>query len=78
MTTKLTPGNYMKVSKVLETLNHKWCKPTLATVAEKVLTKHSGEHDVYFSTEELKSIMIPDLFKELECEVVTHMIIADK
>lgn len=74
MTNQLQSGNYMNAKHVIETLNHRFCRPTLASIAEKVCKKHQGEHGIYFNTTDLKNIMMPDLFKELECEVTTHMI----
>lgn len=71
----LKPGNYMNVHHVIETLNHRFSRPTLASIAEKVCTKHQGKHSIYFNTMDLKNIMMPDLFKELECNVITHMVI---
>jgi len=70
----LTPGNYMNAYHVIETLIHCFGKPTLASIIEKVCTKHQGEPGIYFNTTDLKNIMMPDLFKELECIVVTYMV----
>lgn len=77
-TNQLPSGNYMNAYHVIETLNHRFCRPTLASIAEKVCTKHQGEYGTYFSTTDLKNIMMPDLFKELECEVTTHMILSEE
>ena len=70
----LIPGNYMNAYHVIETLNHCFSRPTLASIAEKFCTKHQGKHSIYFNTTDLKNIMMPDLFKELECIVVTYMV----
>lgn len=72
MKKKLNPGNYMKVTSVRLFLSKYF--PNIEMEANK-LTKYEGEYDIYFSTLDLKSIMSSDLFKELECEVTTHMIL---
>ena len=75
---KLKPGNYMKVNRVIEILNHKFCKSTLASIVEKICPKHEGEYDIYYNTKDLKNVIESTLFRELECEVITHMIIEKK
>jgi hypothetical protein len=71
---KLNPGNYMKVTPVRLFLAKYF--PNIEMQANK-LTKHEGEYDVYFNTSDLKSIMDLDLFKEMECQVTTHMILSE-
>ena len=70
----LAPGNYMKTTSVLRFLR---IFPIECMNANQ-LTKHIGERDVYFNTADLKTIMEVDLFKEMECECVTHMILTEK
>jgi len=74
MERKLQPGNYMKVSKVTEFLENHF-KSTLLDIVKKVCPKHEGEHNIYYSTADLKNLMMPYIFQELECEVVTHIIL---
>ena len=69
---KLQPGNYMKVTPVLLFL----AKHPIQCMNANKLTKHIGEYNVYFNTEDLKPIMPKYLFEELECETVTHMILS--
>jgi hypothetical protein len=45
------------------------------TMNANKLEKHIGEYDVYFSTSDLKTIMSEAMFKEMECECVTHLIL---
>jgi hypothetical protein len=68
----LKPGSYMKISSVIRFLAK--YNPIKEMEANK-LTKHKGEFDVYFSTADLKSIMNIDLFREMECECITHLIL---
>ena len=75
MNTSLKPGHYMKVTPVRLFLS-KWF-PNIEMEANK-LTKHEGEFDVYFSTSDLKTIMKLDIFKELECECTTHVILSEE
>jgi hypothetical protein len=70
----LQPGNYMKTTSVLNFLNH---FPTECMKANK-LPKHTGEYDVYFSTADLKAIINKDVFNEMECECITHMILTEQ
>jgi hypothetical protein len=77
MNKTLQPGNYMKANRVIETLNHRFCKSTLASIIEKVCIKHEGEFGEYYNTRDLKSLIEPSLFRELECEVTTHMILSE-
>jgi hypothetical protein len=69
---KLQPGNYMKVTPVLLFL----AKHPIQCMHANKLTKHMGEYNVYFNTEDLKPLMPTYLFNELECETVTHMILS--
>ena len=69
---QLQPGNYMKVTPVLLFL----AKHPIICMEANELTKHTGEYNVYFDTKDLKPLMPEYLFKELECETVTHMILS--
>jgi len=71
-TTSLQPGNYMKVTSVRLFLSK--YHPLIEMEANR-LPKHIGEYDVYFSTTNLQTIMDKNLFKDLECECITHMIL---
>jgi len=73
MNTMLKPGRYMKTTSVLQKLS----KFPIQQMNANKLTKHIGEYDVYFSTEDLKSIMTEDSFKWLECECTTHVILSE-
>jgi hypothetical protein len=70
MTNQLQSGNYMKTTQVLDFLR---IYPTQCAKANQ-LTKHIGEYNVYFNTEDLKPIMDNEMFREMECYCVTHMI----
>jgi len=73
MNNSLQSGNYMKVTPVRLFLA---MHPIECMNANK-LEKHMGEYDVYFKTSDLKTIMSDSIFRELECEVTTHMIISE-
>ncbi len=68
----LQPGNYMKTASVLNFLSHF----PIQRMKANQLPKHIGEYDVYFNTADLQTVMSADIFKEMECECVTHMILA--
>ena len=72
---RLQPGNYMKVTPVRLFLSKYF--PNIETEANK-LPKHIGEYDVYFNTADLQKVMDKNLFQELECECITHMILTEK
>ncbi len=73
MKNSLNPGRYMKVTPVRLFLAKYF--PIIEMQANE-LTKHEGEYDVYFSTEDLKSIVSSDIFHILECECTTHVILS--
>ena len=73
MKNSLQSGNYMKVTPVRLFLA---MYPIECMNANK-LEKHMGEYDVYFKTSDLKTIMSDSIFLELECEVITHMILSE-
>ena len=60
----LQPGNYMKVNSVMNYFYHVNLKSTLAGIIKKVCPIHEGEFDIYFNTKDIKSVMMPDLFRE--------------
>lgn len=75
MQNKLKPGHYMKTTSVLRFVS-KWFPSQILNV--KVLEKHRGEYDVYFKTEDLKFTLSNDIFREMECDVTTHVILSDE
>lgn len=76
--TSLQPGNYMKVNSVMNYFYHVNLKSTLADIVKKACTIHEGEFDIYYNTKDLKSVITPDLFREMECQVTTHMILTEE
>jgi len=73
-TPTLLPGRYMKISKVNEYLQ-KYNSQALPFILR--LDIHEGEHDVYYSTIDLKKILKEDFFRDMECSVVTHLILSE-
>ena len=71
-TPSLKQGNYMKVTSVRLFLSK--YHPIIEMEANR-LPKHIGEYDTYFNTTDLQKIMDQSLFKDLECECITHMIL---
>lgn len=71
----LQPGNYMKCESVMDYFYHINVKTTLASIILKVCPIHGSEGYIFYNTKDLKSVMMPGLFQELECQVTTHMII---
>jgi hypothetical protein len=71
----LKSGNYMNVGEVDDYLCHINLRPTLVDIIKKVCPIHECKLDIYYNTSDLKSVMRPDLFRELECNVITHMVI---
>jgi hypothetical protein len=67
----LKPGNYMKTTSVIQFLSN---APSHQMNVDKC-EKHIGEIDVYFSTSDLKNVMSENMFRQMECECVTHMIL---
>jgi hypothetical protein len=72
-TTKQTlkHGNYMKVKYV----NAYFAIAPTHLKYVKELPQHKGRHDIYYSTEDLKSIMSPGMFNELEHICTTFLIV---
>ena len=74
MNNKLPNGNYMKVKAVMNYFRHENAKSTLASIIEKTCPVCVGEYSDYYNTEDIKTVINPDLFREMECHVTTHMI----
>jgi hypothetical protein len=74
MKTSLQPGNYMRTKAVINWLDtnlpaHKY--------AEQIMDEcpiYQGSESNYFLTEDLKSIIKPELFREMECDCTTYVI----
>ena len=73
MNNSLQSGNYMKVTPVRLFL----AMHPIILMRANVLEKHVGEYNFYFKTSDLKTIMSDSIFRELECEVITHMILSE-
>jgi hypothetical protein len=74
MTKKLPIGHFMKTSAVINFLE-RISKLNLALEVKKTCKIYEGEFDIYFNVDDLKKILEKDLFQEMECECVTHMIL---
>jgi len=74
MKTTLQPGSYMRTKSVVSWLNSNLPKHKYA---EKILDEceiYKGSESNYFSTEDLKSIIKEDMFREMECDCITYII----
>ena len=74
MKTTLQPGSYMRTKSVISWLNsnlpnHKYSEQILDDC--KI---YKGTESNYFSTEDLKTIIKSDMFKEMECDCITYII----
>ena len=67
----LLPGQYMKVTSVLQFIS-KWFPTQILKIQD--LKKHIGEYDVYFSTADLQSAIPTTVFEEMEMDCITHII----
>jgi hypothetical protein len=71
-TSALSPGNYMRTScveKFLQPRSEWHFFPLLD------LPTHTGEFSTYYNTADLQRVLKPEVFQELECEAITHMIL---
>ena len=74
MKNPLKPGRYMKV----DTVSYFLCNNFPSQFKElSSLQIYPGEYDTYYSTSDLKKIMSESLFKEMECECTTHVILSE-
>jgi|688.fasta_scaffold2073270_2 hypothetical protein len=74
MKSSLHPGIYMRTSSVISWLDanlpaHKYVEQIM-----DVCPIYQGSESNYFSTEDLKSIIKSDMFKEMECDCITYII----
>ena len=67
----LLPGQYMKVTSVLQFIS-KWLPTQILKI--KDLERHIGELNVYFSTADLQSAIPTTVFEEMEYDCITHII----
>ena len=70
---KLPAGQYMKVDAVQSYFQSVNLKSTLVVITV-VCPMHEGEYGLYYDTADLKNVIEPSLFRELECDVITHII----
>jgi hypothetical protein len=71
----LAPGRYMKVDKVNEFIQ-KYNSQSLPSILR--LDTHQGEFDLYYSVKDLKGIVDNEFFRNMECDVVTHLILSEE
>jgi hypothetical protein len=72
---QLPPGNYMKINNVIFFFTE--ILP-LAEIRRDIMAKCPicvGQRADYFNTLDLQRVMSRGIFQELECQVITHMII---
>jgi hypothetical protein len=73
----LPVGNYMSVESVINYFL-KQERLTLVDIIRNHCSTNFGWNgrafNLYYNTQDLKCVMMPDLFKELECIVATYMV----
>ncbi len=73
-----TMESYMNSEEVTNYLesNGKW---TLASIVEEVcrpnvsLGTAKAKRGIYYSTQDLRNVIVPKLFREMECSVITYI-----
>lgn len=74
---KLPTGSYMKAKAVQSYFQSVNLKSTLASIINSTCPVHEGEYDVYYDIQDLKMVIVDGLFRELECNVITHIIMSE-
>lgn len=69
MENKINSGNYMVVESVVNYIEH-----TTGKKSNIKLPTHKDENLNFYDTNDLKSIMPKDMFREMECVVTTYVI----
>ncbi len=67
-------GNYMVDLEVIDYVETRLGRFTLSSIIHKICKLHKAGDTSYYSTEDLKNVMMPELFREMECHVTTHMV----
>lgn len=70
---ELPAGSYMERNSVLTYLYHTVCKSTLASIIESRCDVYVTNTE-YIPTSQIKIYMMANLFREMECEVVSVLI----
>ena len=72
----LPAGSWMVKSEVVDYLYHRICKVTLAHIVESILDTETSSNGIeYLRTSDIKNVMMTELFREMECEVSTTLIL---
>lgn len=72
---RLPEGTYMYMDSVLEYVYNRICKSTLGSLIEDRCDIYvTGDGIQFIPTSQIKIYMMVDLFREMECEVVTVMV----
>lgn len=67
-------GEYMRKDDVISILYDRYSVTLPATIEELCTTWDNTSKTEFYRTEDLKSLMADVTWKELQCEVITHMI----
>lgn len=68
----LPAGNWMKKSNVIK---HLWMHSALRQIIEKTCPTTASREVDYYNCKDLKNVIAPHLYQEMECQVKTLMII---
>ena len=63
----------MQKSQVLDYLQNKTWKFTLRSIVEKVAPVHVLDNTEFYSTTDLKNLIVPELYRKMECSVTTFI-----
>jgi hypothetical protein len=75
---KLENGDYMLKDEVLDYCNFVICKPSLAMIINKCRSYSDEYGRSWFKANDIKSMMMPDLFREMECNVSIILMAVDE
>jgi hypothetical protein len=72
---ELPVGSWMVKNEVVDYLYHRICKVTLAHIVESILDAETSSNGIeYLRTSDIRNVMMPNLFREMECEITTIFI----
>jgi hypothetical protein len=70
---KQISGTFMKKSEVIDYIEQEAYKWTLSDIIQKTCEVHVTLSGLYYSTKDLRNIITPKIFRELETKVNTHI-----
>lgn len=71
---KLQQGEYMNVNNVQHYVKNIICSTALSRMITNICKVYELNNISFYKTKDLKSVMMPHTFREMECHVTTHMV----